>query len=520
VKTASTILLLLSLGATRAYSRIEAPRNLMSPPAAQTDSTITLLWDKPLDYSGVRSYEVYRDGKLAGTSTRCNFRASGLAPQTTHAFFVKAVGASETSNPSDAIQVSTQPAGRRLRITDFGAIGDGTTTNTKAIQAALDDCPANGTVIVPAGTFVTGALFVRKSNLTLFLSEGAVLKGTHDLSAYPMIKSRYEGYERETCASILNCGSLSGGVTNIAIRGPGTIDCQGSYLSRAQTDAMNRSVRSHGLLMLCCTNIYLEGFTIQDSPTWCIHPVYCAGLTTEGVTIKTDGYGVPNADGWDPDSSTECYLFNSTFNTHDDDIAIKSGADAQGRKIGRPAANIRVTDCRFNTGGGFALGSEMSGGISNVFVQDCHFVRVDRGFNFKTRRGRGGVIQNIVIKDCTAEHFGQWGFNFEMHYIDHGRPAVSPDATPILKDFHFENIVIDRVTGPAILMNSLPESPISNVTYQNVTIKDADKGCAVTHCDRVSFRNFHAAVRTGPLWNLASDNQDLVIVPPAAERGP
>lgn len=509
----TSLIVVLSLGANLCYARVEPPRNLMSPPAAQTDSTIALLWDKPLDYSNVNSYEIYQDGKLAGTSTRCNFKATGLEANRTYTFAVRAKSATETSKPGNTIKISTRPKGRNFLITDFGAVGDGSTDNTKAIQAAIDTCTPAGTVVVPAGTFVTGALFLKKNNLTLFLSEGAVLKGTHDLSGYPMIKSRYEGYERETYASIINCGSMSGGVTNIAIRGPGTIDGQGSYLSDAQTKAVSRSVRSHGLLLLNCTNVYLEGFTIQDSPTWCIHPIYCRHLTTEGVTVKTFN-SVPNADGWNPDSSSDCYLFNSTFSTHDDDIAIKSGSDAEGRRIGRPSRDIRVTDCLFQSGGGFALGSEMSGSVSNIFVQDCHFVGVDRGFNIKSRRGRGGIIQNVVVKDCTAERFGEWGFNFEMYYYDRGTPVQPPEATPIFRNFHFENIVIDRVTGPAVTMKSLPESRISNITYKNVTIKDADKGCIVTACDNVTFKNFNVKARTGPLWNTASDNKNLLIEPP------
>src|SRR5262249_46468336 len=163
---------------------------------------------------------------------------------------------------------------------------------------------------------------------------------------------------------------------------------------------------------------------------------------------------------------SDCYLFNSVLSTHDDDIAVKSGADVEGRLVGRPSRDIRVTDCVFKLGGGFALGSEMSGCVSNVFVQDCHFVWVDRGFNLKTRRGRGGAIENVVVKDITAEHFGNWGFNFEMYYYDRGTPPQPPEGTPALRNCHFENIVIDRVTGPAVTMKSLPESRISNVTYK------------------------------------------------------
>jgi polygalacturonase len=485
----------------------------MSPPAAQTESTITLLWDKPSDDSNVKGYEIYQGRELAGTSTRCNFKATKLRAGTKYSFTVMAENGSEISKPSNRLTISTRRKGRTLNVTDFGAVGDDTADNTKAIQTAIDACAPGGTVIVPAGTFVTGALFIKKNNSTLFLSQGAVLKGTHDLSRYPMINSRYEGYEGKSYASIINCGGMSGGPTNVAIRGPGIIDCEGSYLSGAQTAAVNRSVRSHGLLLLDCTNVYLEGFTIRDAPTWCIHPIYCSGLTTEGVTIRTEDK-VPNADGWDPDSSSDCYLFNSILSTHDDDIAVKSGADQDGRRIGRPSKNIRVTDCVFLRGGGFALGSEMSGSISNVFVQDCHFVSVDRGFNFKTRRGRGGMIANVVIKDCTAERFGEWGFNFEMHYYDRGTPVQSPDATPVFRNFYFENIVIDRTTGPAVIMKSLSESHIAHVTYKNVTIQDAEKGCLVTDCENVAFENFSAKVRSGPLWNILSNNTNVSIDSP------
>ena len=504
--------ILFLLCATVSYSDSGPPRNLLSPSAAQTDSTITLIWDKPADYAGVTGYDIYQDEVKIGDSTRCNFQARNLQPARAYTFTVRAKSGKVISPPSNSVGVSTHPKGATFLVTDFGAVGDGKTDNTRAIQAALDACAPGGTVMVPSGKFITGALFVRKSDTTVFLASGALLQGTHDLAAYPKIKSRYEGIERETYASIINCGSMVSGVANIALRGPGTIDCQGSFLSPAQTKLANRSVRSHGLLLLNCTNVYLEGFTIQNSPTWCIHPVYCQGLTTEGVTIHTDGYGVSNADGWNPDSSTDCFIFNSTFSTHDDCIAIKSGADADGRRVGRPSRNIRVTDCLFKSGGGFAVGSEMSGSISNVFVQDCHFVKVDRGFNIKTRRKRGGIVENLLIKDVTAEHFGSWGFNLEMYYYDNGStPPQPPEGTPIFRNFRFENITINRVNGPAVTMCGLPESHPSNITFENVTIKEAEKGCIVTNCDHVSFRDFKAHPKMGPLWSKVADNIDVTV---------
>jgi polygalacturonase len=503
------------LCATVGYADLGSPRNLISPPAAQTDSTITLIWDKPTEYASVTGYDIYQDGNEIGDSTRCNFQAGNLQPARAYTFIVRAKSGKAISLPSNSVRVSTRAKGATFFVTDFGAVSDGKTDNTRAIQAALDACTPGGTVLLPAGTFITGALFVRKSDTTVFLSGGALLQGTHDLAAYPMIKSRYEGIERETYASIINCGSMSAGVTNIAIRGPGTIDCQGDYLSPAQTKAANRSMRSHGLLLINCTNVYLEGFTIQNSPTWCIHPIYCQGLTTEGLTIHTDGYGVSNADGWDPDSSMDCFIFNSIFSTHDDCIAIKSGADADGRRVGRPSVNIRVTDCLFKSGGGFAVGSEMSGSVSNVVVQDCHFVKVDRGFNIKTRRKRGGIVENLVIKDVTAEHFGSWGFNLEMYYYDNrNTPPQPPEGTPVFRNFRFENITIDHVSGPAVKMCGLPESRPSNITFQNVTIKEAKTGCIVTNCNHVSFIDFKAHPKTGPLWSKLAENTDGISISP------
>src|SRR5262249_54628006 len=155
------------------------------------------------------------------------------------------------------------------------------------------------------------------------------------------------------------------------------------------------------VLILNSENVYLYGFTVQNSPSWTIHPIYSSNLTTQGVSIKTSGYGVENCDGWDPDSSTDCYLFDTTFDTHDDSIAIKSGANADGLRVGRPSRNIRISDSSFPYGGGLALGSEMSGGIENVNVYDCNFARADRGIHIKTRRGRGGYVRNVHMRDIT-----------------------------------------------------------------------------------------------------------------------
>ena len=476
-------------------------------PAAFTDTSVTLVWNTDI---GAKTFEIYQDNKRIAVTGKDHFHIGRLKPSTKYKFVVKAVIDKKKMVTSNALTVQTKNKGRIFDIRDFGAKADSTMINTKQIQAAIDACTKDGIVYIPKGVFVTGGLFVNKSNITIYLEKGAVLKASHSLADFPMIKLRYEGYHKDAYSGVITCGTLNGErIKNISIRGSGTIDGQGSVLSQLATETSGRMSRAHGLLMLNCDSVYLQGFTIQNSPTWCIHPVYCNHLTTEAVFIKTDGYGVSNADGWNPDSSTDCYLVDSEFWTHDDCVAIKSGTDEEGRKVGKPSEDIYISWCTFHKGGGLALGSEMSGSIRRVYVSDCHFESVDRGLIIKTRRKRGGIVEDVLMKNITANRFGNWGIFLEMRYNKGASiPPQPAEATPVFRNFRFENIHIKTAVGPAIIVSGLPESHIENVVFKDIHIENAKEGVFIDSCRHISFQNISFNAQSGPKWTFA-DTADI-----------
>lgn len=500
-----------------------APRDLIMPPAANTATTIDLMWDPPngADES-IQEYRMYQNGSYIGKTEKCSFKAERLRPDTSYTFTVTSVHSEGLeSAPSCALDAATRPLGETVDITEFGAEGDGVFLCTKAIQSAIDHCPPGGVVRVPAGIFLTGALFL-KSDMTLLLEKGSKLLGVSQIppsreaiaAHYPLIHSRYEGFHRKDIfASILMAdGGIEerdirpGKLRNISIIGSGTIDAQGSILAPLQTEAIHRSTRSNTITLINCENVYLQGITIENSPNWTIHPIYTKNMSTEGVTLHTETnphtgerYHVSNCDGWDPDSSESMYLYNSILRTHDDNVAIKSGADRDGIQTGKVSKHIRITDCEFSSGGGIAIGSEMSGGVEDVVVRNVRFGRTDRGIQIKTKRGRGGFVKDILMKDIEIESAGDFGIMLNMRYYDDNLRIPEGDevTTPVFENFCFENIHIGEARA-AILMPGLPESHIHNVSLKNISIK-ADTGVQAVFSDDIRFENVAIQVKSGPV---------------------
>ena len=462
-------------------------------PGSITPHSVGLFWDKPEDYKQIKEYQVYQGKRQLLSTVKNHCTINGLRPSTKYEVWLKYIYNDGKEVKMSSLCFTTRALGKRFDITRYGAKADGKTINTTFIQAAIDACTPNGVVYIPKGVFITGALFVEKNDITIHLEEGAVLKASNDINDFPLVKTRYEGRIREAFASVLNIGKLDNKVRykNITISGKGTIDGQGNVLADKQTAAINRSARAHGLPIINCDDVYLTDFTIQNPPTWCIHPIFSQGVTTDGVIVDSDGYGLTNADGWDPDSSSDCYLINSILTTHDDHIAIKSGIDAEGREIGIPSENIYVSYCHFRHGGGIAVGSEMSGGGKNVFFEDCTFENADRGFHVKSRPGRGGRIENILFRDLKAERFGRWGLSVDMWYYQtsYHSGEKSLAEIPQMSNIRFENIDIEEVTGPAMLIVGLPESWVSNVTISNFRIGKQQGRSIFRYCENIKMQN-------------------------------
>ncbi|HDS83677.1 MAG TPA: glycoside hydrolase family 28 protein [Phycisphaerales bacterium] len=503
------------------------PQNLMSPPAAVTDSMILLLWDKPnnMDQASFSNYCIFQDGKLIGETAKGGFNVTGLEPDTSYTFMVKAKDTSGVlSAASHALQVTTEPKGEIFDITQYGAVGDGETVNTQAIQKAIDACTEGGTVLIPKGTFLSGALFL-KSNMTLHVVEGGTLKGTTNLDDYkPFIESRFEGWDLMCFASLLNAGRRDThgppNVFNIKIIGQGTIDGSGGVLDRAQ--AREAGIRSRGRLihLINTENVYVHGLSLSYGPGWTNHAIYSKNLTFSQLKVisRNPEYRIRNGDGIGIDSSSHVYIFDNYFRTGDDSIAVKSGKNLIGYEVGRPSTDIRITNNVIDGSmGGIVIGSEMSGGVRNVLVSDCTISGISwEGLDIKSNVVRGGTVENIVFRDITLSRM-RLGIRLTMDYSvnNDGTPAPRP---PVFRNIRYENIRSEGGVRTAIQCTGLPESRIQDVVFKNVHI-NADNGCTIKYCENITFEDTLINDSTGPFTVSDSDHVKYISnAPPPAER--
>ena len=393
---------------------------------AATDTTATLWWDQPEGSpAGARYRAVMSDGTVRETNrTHCMF--DGLTPETEYTICVEMNG-----EEIGQVRVRTGSTPKRLTVTDFGAVGDGKTLNTKALQAALDACGEGEEVFLPAGTYVTGALRLH-SDMKVRLEEGAVLQGTdHPEDYLPKIRSRFEGTEMMCYQSLLNLGEMDHAAgpncRNVLIYGGGTIRGGGQPLAlniieaekerlREELAALGDKIkeyenehtipgRARGRLINLsnCETIRITGLTLENGASWNVHMLYSRDIVTDHCVFRSEG--VWNGDGWDPDSSEDCTLFAAEFHTGDDSVAIKSGKNPEGNEINRPTRNIRVFDCRSEYGLGVAIGSEMSGGVENVKIWDCDLEHSLYGVQIKGTKKRGGYVRNISVRDSVLSRF-------------------------------------------------------------------------------------------------------------------
>lgn len=373
-------------------------------------------------------------------------------------------------------------------VRDFGASGDGLTLDTRAIQDAVEFCGAagGGTVIFPAGVYASGALFLR-DRVTLHLEAGAVLLGSEDPADYPVIRSRWEGIEQETHAPLIGGRRLEG----IAVVGRGVVDGRGAGWWRNFRDgALSMALhypRPRLISFTECQNVLIEGLTLTRSPSWTINPVRCDNVTVDKVTILNPPDS-PNTDGINPDSCRNVHIANCHIDVGDDCIAIKSGAEAGDIEARAPCENVTITNCTMVHGhGGVVIGSEMSGGIHNIVIANCVFEGTDRGIRFKSRRGRGGVVEDIrvtnvimagVLCPFTVNLYyacGAWG---DKVVADKQPHAVTAE-TPRFRRIHLSHITARDAKLAAGFVYGLPEMPVEDVTLDDVMIsmaQDAEPG--------------------------------------------
>lgn len=437
------------------------------------------------EYFDNAEYKIYVDGECIATTDKPDYTVTGLKGGTVYKMQVEAVGISKT----DVTEIQTQSVGEVINVEDFGAVGDGKTLNTESIQRAFDSCPPGGTVVIPKGVFVSGALFL-KSDMTLHIEDGAKLLGSCDTRDYPVFKYRFEGREQMCYASLVNTQCCSERLRNIKITGNGTIDASGVALFMAEMSE-KKGARGRAVCVRNTDGVYIKDITVRQSPSWCLHTIYCNDVVVNNVKIHTkfdeNGERYPhifNGDGFDPDSCRNVAVVGSMIASQDDCIAVKSGRDEEGRTVGIASENILIQNCSFKSGFGVGVGSEMSGGVRNVHIEACTFENTYSLGMIKAPRGRGGVVENVVYKNCTHYYNenefsdNKWfrgAINIDQFYsvenVSVNDCEPFDEGTPIFRNIRMENISVDTTAGNAVFVAGLPESPIENITLKNVTAK-------------------------------------------------
>jgi len=420
------------------------------------------------------------------------------------------VRAADSSSDEDAILKRIRPpkfASRDFDITGHGARGDGQMNSTESIAKAIDACAqaGGGRVIIPRGDFLTGPIHL-KSGVELHLAEGSTLRFSRDPKHYPTVFSRWEGTECWNYSPLLYALDQS----NIAITGAGVLDGQadadhwwnwkGGRDKREPNQIKDRGalqkmgedgtpvkdrvfgdghyLRPQFIQPYRCQNVLIEGVTIRNSPMWEIHPVLCRNVTVRNVKIDSHG---PNNDGCDPESSTDVLIQGCTFDTGDDCIAIKSGRNADGRRINVPCENLIVDDCNMKDGhGGVSIGSEISGGVRNVFIRNCRMSspHLERALRIKTNSYRGGVIENISFRDVTVGQVANDAVQIDFFYEE----AEGGPFQPVVRNVRISGVTCDR-SPDALNMRGYASSPIRDVRVEHCTFSNVAKPNVFEHVE-------------------------------------
>ncbi|XP_064978175.1 probable polygalacturonase [Musa acuminata AAA Group] len=375
-------------------------------------------------------------------------------------------------------RVRTGPMFRPVafNLTDFGAVGDGETLNTDAFESAVAEIAklgerGGGQLDVPAGLWLT-APFNLTSHMTLFLAEGAVILGVEDERYWPLLPPLPSyGYGREHKGP--RYGSLIHGqnLKDVVITGHnGTINGQGqTWWTKYQKKLLNHT-RGPLLQLMWSRDVVISNITLRDSPFWTLHPYDCKNVTISNLTILAPVSGAPNTDGIDPDSCEDVVIENCYICTGDDGIAIKSGWDQYGIAYKHPSINILIRNVtvRSVVSAGVSIGSEMSGGVSNVTVENLHVWESKRGLRIKTAAGRGGYVRNIFYRNVTLNHVSI-GIVIKIDYNEHADEFFDRKAIPTLESIHFNGIHGQNVDVP-VRLNGSKEIPVRDVSFRDMSI--------------------------------------------------
>ncbi|UQZ35803.1 glycoside hydrolase [Paenibacillus sp. PK3_47] len=430
---------------------------------------------------------------------------------------------------------------RVFTITDYGAEAGGLALSTAAIQSALDDCAAagGGKVVIPSGLWRTGPLTLH-SRMNLHAERGALVLFVPDPELYPLIPSHFEGTLGWRCQAPLD----GEGLNDVAITGEGIFDGSGEgwrpvkrfKMTALQWEKLTASggvvdaeeeiwwpsreameggtltamlrernetakeaylparhyLRPALLSLRNCKRVLLEGPTFQNSPAWCLHPMGCEQVTVRKIQVRNPWYS-QNGDGIDLESCSHALVEHCSFDVGDDAICLKSGKDAEGRRLGMPCRYITIRHCTVYHGhGGVVIGSEMSGGVHAVRVSDCVFIGTDIGLRFKSARGRGGVVEDIEMENITMSGIIHEAVSFHMFYAGvEGSEGFDAEVFPVTEETpQFRSITLRNIAchgaSTALLVNGLPEMPLAGLTVQNLRAVSR-KGMVLRHAEDLTF---------------------------------
>jgi polygalacturonase len=416
---------------------------------------------------------------------------------------------------------------RDFVITDFGAQAGGTADARPAIVKAIQACvqAGGGRVVIPTGLFLTNGPVHLQSNVNLHVSEGATLKfGTNAQDYLPVVLTRWEGIMLYNYSPLIYAYKQ----TNIAITGTGTIDGSGKEgfyqwvrLRGPNNESLHEAsrqllwkmgaakapvderrfgeahyLRPGGLEPVECDNILIEGVTVTNMPFWTVHPVLSRNVTVRNIKVdSTTG----NNDGVDPDSCVDVLIEDSYFKTGDDGIAIKSGRDQDGWTVGRPTENVVVRRCTFaGKLYGLAIGSEISGGVRNIFAEDCNAVAGRAAIYTKANLDRGGIVENVRVRRFMVSNMTEAAIRFESNYHGHRGEHHSP----VFRDFIIEDVTCTKSNAYAIYADGQPDSPVRDVVLRRIRVDEAKVPLWIRHVE-----NFR-------LEDVVVNGVTLPIVPP------
>ncbi len=400
-----------------------------------------------------------------------------------------------------------------FELTRFGAKPDGKTDCTAAFRSAIDAAvkAGGGRVVVPEGVFLTGAIHL-KSNINLHVARGATIKFNPDPRQYPNVLTRFEGLECMNYSPLV----YAFGQRNVAITGSGTLDGQATCDSwwpwggkrRCSAEPNDQKKARAALMEMAekgvppekrvfgdggylrpmfvqpynCENVLIEGVTILNSPMYEIHPVLCRNVTVRNVTVSSHG---PNNDGCNPESSDGVLIDGCTFDTGDDCIAIKSGRNADGRRIAKPSQNIVVQNCTMKDGhGGVTIGSECSGGVRNVYARNCKMdsPNLDRVLRFKNNAMRGGVIEHIYMRDIDVGQVSGPAIEVDLMYEE----GPNGPFKPVVADIEVVNVKV-RKCRSAMSIRGYKDAPVRGIRIRDCAFEQATQKDILENVEDVKF---------------------------------